>query len=163
MAPTVRFKCRFPVSRSWWLLRIRWIDTITRHTVTAFFGIGSSGSRVAKTVPVENDGENNRRNLSTWVCNEQQDSNTRRTVCRTFNTSKLVATFFVIKMIEGPGSNYEPPQTLRLIDCLVLRLWMHHGSAATPVESSSRYSEMERSTSHSCLVLSAKTAMPALP
>ena len=30
--------------------------------------------------------------------------------------------FFVIKMIEGPGSNYEPPRTLRLIDCLVLRL-----------------------------------------
>ena len=46
-----------------------------------------------------------------------------------------------------------------LIDCLVLRLWTHHVSAATPVESSSRYSELERSRSHSCLVLS---AMPAL-
>ena len=86
-------------------------------------------------------------------------SNKTRMPEELFGELSILATFFVIKMIEGPGSNYEPPRTLRLIDCLVLRLWTHHVSAATPVESSSRYSELERSTSHACLVLS---AMPAL-
>ena len=86
-------------------------------------------------------------------------SNKTRMPEELFAELSTLATFFVIKMIEGPSSNYQPPQTLRLIDCLVLRLWPHHVSAATPVESSSRYSELERSTSHACLVLS---AMPAL-
>ena len=49
-------------------------------------------------------------------------SNKTRMPEELFAELSTVATFFVIKMIEGAGSNYEPPRTLRLIDCLVLRL-----------------------------------------
>ena len=49
-------------------------------------------------------------------------SNKTRMPEELFGELSILATFFVINMIEGPGSNYEPPWTLRLIDCLVLRL-----------------------------------------
>ena len=49
-------------------------------------------------------------------------SNKTRMPEELFGELSILATFFVIKMIEGPSSNYEPPRTLRLIDCLVLRL-----------------------------------------
>ena len=49
-------------------------------------------------------------------------SNKTRMPEELFAELSTLATFFVIKMIEGPSSNYQPPLTLRLIDCLVLRL-----------------------------------------
>ena len=49
-------------------------------------------------------------------------SNKTRMPEELFAELSTLATFVLIKMIEGPRSNYQPPLTLRLIDCLVLRL-----------------------------------------
>ena len=122
-------------------------------------GIGSSGSRVSKTVFVDNDGENDHIDFPKWECNSNKIQMLEE-FYRIFRTEfSTLATVFVIKMVEGRRSNHQPSQKLWLFDCLMLRLWPHHIRAATPVESSSRYSELEQFRSHSCLLL---TIMPAL-
>ena len=82
------------------------------------FGIGSSGSRVSKTVTAENDGENNRKKLSTWACNEQQDSNAWRTVCRTFNTSNFNWLPGIATLLAAATQSRSVPKVIHVWFCL---------------------------------------------